>query len=216
MFVCPGLPDAPAKTRHHASMPRAGLFPMSRGVLGEPLERQLWPRTSRSTATATSPSLGRRPPRGGRAGSAPREGYRVEIFRRPAAGKLRLPMLSAAVSAEHLFDTFLQLIEPLGEVVHVVLESSHGSGADRHTDLRRTHIDLPVLASHFCRAFEDLADPRQGVPGVAVLAGRPAGRGAVRRRAQIVSHVYARDLKPFLGGCCGGGWGCGGESSAAP
>src|SRR5207253_1888634 len=84
----------------------------------------------------------------------PREGYRVEVYRDQKA-KFRLPMLSAAVSAERLFDVFLALLEPLGEDVHVVLESSHEGNTDSHTDLRRNHIDLPVLASHFCE-FEDL------------------------------------------------------------
>ena len=59
----------------------------------------------------------------------PRPGYRVEVYRDRAA-KLRLPMLSSAVSAECLFDTFLALLEPLGEEVHVVLESSHGAATD--------------------------------------------------------------------------------------
>ena len=46
----------------------------------------------------------------------PREGYRVEVFRDRRA-RLRLPMLSAAVSAERLFDTFLALLDALGKVV---------------------------------------------------------------------------------------------------
>jgi len=122
----------------------------------------------------------------------PREGYRVEIYRDRAA-KLRLPMLSAAVSAERVFDTFLALIQAVGEVVHVVLESSHGSGEDRHRDLRRTHIDLPVLASHFCE-FEDLLT-HDGCTGVAVLAdGRPV---EVQFDEHKLFHVYAPDLKPF-------------------
>ena len=85
----------------------------------------------------------------------PREGYRLEVYR---DAKFRLPMLSAAVSAERLFDTFLALLEPLGEDVHVVLESSHEGNSDSHTDLRRNHIDMPVLASHFCE-FKDLPLP---------------------------------------------------------
>lgn len=122
----------------------------------------------------------------------PREGYRVEIYRDRTA-KLRLPMLSAAVSAERVFDTFLALIGVVGEVVHVVLESSHGSGEDRHRDLRRTHIDLPVLASHFCE-FEDLLT-HDGCTGVAVLAdGRPV---EVQFDEHKLFHVYAPDLKPF-------------------
>lgn len=122
----------------------------------------------------------------------PRQGYRVEVYRDRAA-RLRIPMLSAAVSAESLFDVFLALLEPLGEVVHVVLESSHGNGADRHRDLRRTDIDLPVLASHFCE-FEDLL-VNDGCTGVAVLAdGRPV---EVQFDEHKLFHVYAKDLKPF-------------------
>ena len=122
----------------------------------------------------------------------PRQGYRVEIYRDRGA-KLRLPMLSAAVSAEHVFETFLALIEPVGDVVHVVLESSHGRGADNHRDLRRNHIDLPVLASHFCE-FEELLT-HDGCTGVAVLAGkRPV---EVQFDEHKLFHVYAPDLKPF-------------------
>jgi hypothetical protein len=122
----------------------------------------------------------------------PREGYRVEVFRDGRA-KLRLPMLSAAVSAEKLFETFLALLEPLGEVVHVVLESSHGAQSDRHTDLRRDHIDRPVLASHLCD-FEELLT-HDGCTGVAVMAARRPVE--VQFDEHKLFHVYAPDLKPF-------------------
>jgi hypothetical protein len=122
----------------------------------------------------------------------PRQGYRVEVFRDREA-KLRLPMLSAAVSVERLFDTFLALLEPLGEVVHVVLESSHGAATDGHTDLRRTHIDRPVLASHFCE-FEELLT-HDGCTGVAVLADRVPME--VQFDEHKLFHVYAPDLRPF-------------------
>jgi hypothetical protein len=122
----------------------------------------------------------------------PREGYRVEVFREPRA-KLRIPMLSAAVSSEKLFETFLALLEPAGEVVHAVLESSHGSRGDRHTDLRRDHIDRSVLASHLCE-FEELLT-QDGCTGVAVLATkRPV---EVQFDEHKLFHVYAPDLRPF-------------------
>ena len=122
----------------------------------------------------------------------PREGYRIEVYRDRAA-KLRIPMLSAAVSAEKVFDTFLALIQPLGELVHVVLESSHGNAADQHQDLRRDQIDLPVLASHFCE-FEELLT-HDGCTGVAVLAeGKPV---EVQFDEHKLFHVYAPNLKPF-------------------
>lgn len=122
----------------------------------------------------------------------PRQGYRVEIYRDRAA-KLRLPMLSAAVSAELLFETFLALIEPVGDVVHVVLESSHGGSTDNHRDLRRNHIDGPVLASHFCE-FEELLT-HDGCTGVAVLAHKKPIE--VQFDEHKLFHIYAPDLKPF-------------------
>jgi hypothetical protein len=122
----------------------------------------------------------------------PREGYRVEVFRDRLA-RVRIPMLSAAVSAERLFETFLDLIEPVGEVVHVVVESSHEAGADHHLDLRRDHIDAPVLASYLCE-FEELLT-NDGCTGVAVMAaGRPV---EVQFDEHKLFHVYAAYLAPF-------------------
>jgi hypothetical protein len=99
----------------------------------------------------------------------PREGYRLEVFR-DQESRLRLPMIFASVSAEKLFDTFLALLEPLGDTLHVVLESSHGRKDGGHVDFRRNKIDAPVLASHFCD-FEDLI-LNDGCTGIAVLSAR--------------------------------------------
>ena len=122
----------------------------------------------------------------------PREGYRVTIFRDREL-KIRLPMLSAAVSAERVFDAFLALIAPLGDVVHVVLETSHGADTDQHTDFRRDEIDLPVLASHFCD-FEKLLT-HDGCTGVAVMA---VGRSIeVQFDEHKLLHIYAPNLTPF-------------------
>src|SRR5207253_1110283 len=121
----------------------------------------------------------------------PTEGYRLDSYRgRPG---YRIPALAAAVSRDRLFDVFLQLLDPLGEVVDVVLETSHGNAADRHRDLRRTHIDRPVLESYLCE-FEDLL-LNDGCTGVAVIAaGRPM-------EVQFDEHklllCYARNLNPF-------------------
>jgi hypothetical protein len=122
----------------------------------------------------------------------PAEGYRISRFRDVETG-LCLPVLGAAVSADKLFDVFLDLLHPLGERVHAILETSHESGADVHDDLRRGHIDLPVLMSHFCD-FEDLL-LNDGCTGVAVVS-------ATRKiEVQLDEHkllfVYARNLKPF-------------------
>ena len=122
----------------------------------------------------------------------PREGYRVEIFR-DRTNQFRLPTLAAAVSAERLFDAFFALLEPLGDVVHVVLESSHGSDTDRHRDLRRNHIDRAVLSSYLCE-FEDLL-LNDGCTGVAVLSARRPVE--VQFDEHKLLHVYAPSLRPF-------------------
>ena len=122
----------------------------------------------------------------------PRQGYTLQVYRDRKAG-LKLPMISAAVSAENLMDCFLALLDPLGDSVHVVLETSHGRDADDHMDYRRTHIDLPVLASHFCE-FEDLL-LNDGCTGVAVLSTR--GRMEVQFDEHKLLHVYATKINPF-------------------
>jgi hypothetical protein len=122
----------------------------------------------------------------------PREGYRIKVYRDREL-RLRLPLLSAAVSAERLFDAFLALLKPLGDEVHVVLESSHGTGGDRHVDYRRDQIDLPVLQSHFCD-YEDLI-VNDGCTGIAVLSA--AGPMEVQFDEHKLFSVYAPDMKPF-------------------
>jgi hypothetical protein len=122
----------------------------------------------------------------------PRQGYRRDVYRDERAG-IRVPVLAASVSREHLFDVFLALLEPLGETVDVVLETSHHGDGRSHRDLVREHIDLPVLLSHFCD-YEDLL-LNDGCAGAAVIAaGQPV-------EVQFDEHkllvVYARDLAPF-------------------
>jgi hypothetical protein len=122
----------------------------------------------------------------------PREGYRLEVFRDRRA-RVKLPMLSAAVSAERLFDVFLALLAPLGDVVNVVLESSHGLDSDQHTDLRRDEIDLPVLASCLCD-FETLLT-NDGCTGIAVVAQDSPIE--VQFDEHKLFHIYAPSLTPF-------------------
>jgi len=122
----------------------------------------------------------------------PREGYRIDVFRDRLA-RVRIPMISAAVSAERLFDVFLALIEPLGDVVDVVVESSHDAGLDHHIDLRRDRIDRAVLASHLCD-FESLLT-HDGCTGIAVIAaGKPI---EVQFDEHKLFHVYGPELAPF-------------------
>jgi hypothetical protein len=123
----------------------------------------------------------------------PREGFRVDTYRDRRAG-LEVPVLAAAVSAEKLFDVFLSLLEPLGELVDVVLETSHASAGTTHRDLYRTEIDLPVLTSQFCD-FEDLL-LNDGCTGVAVVSAQEPIEVQFDEHKLLV--IYAHDLTPFV------------------
>jgi len=122
----------------------------------------------------------------------PRQGFRLDVYRDARSG-MQVPVLAAQVSREALFDIFLALLEPLGEVVDVVLETSHDTDGDRHNDLYREHIDLPVLKSHLCDYEELLLN--DGCTGVAVIST------AAPMEVQFDEHkllvVYAHDLEPF-------------------
>jgi hypothetical protein len=122
----------------------------------------------------------------------PRQGYRIETYRDAHAG-FQVPVLVAAVSRENLFDAFLNLLEPLGEVVDVVLETSHHTDGNSHQDLFREHIDLPVLKSHCCDFEEMLL--HDGCTGVAVLS--TVGPMEVQFDEHKLLVTYAPDLAPF-------------------
>src|SRR5262249_16004948 len=94
---------------------------------------------------------------------------------------------------ESLFDVFLALLAPLGEVVDVVLETSHDSPDGKHRDLFREQIDLPVLQSYLCD-FEDLL-LNDGCTGVAVISA--GGPMEVQFDEHKLLVIYARDLEPF-------------------
>lgn len=122
----------------------------------------------------------------------PQEGYRLATYQDARSG-LRVPMLAAAVSRERLFDLFLTMIEPLGETVDLVLETSHASKGGRHQDLHREGIDRPVLASHLCD-FEDLL-LNDGYTGIAVMsASEPLELQFDEHKLLL---VYGRDLRVF-------------------
>ena len=122
----------------------------------------------------------------------PREGFRIETYRDPQA-RLEVPVLAASVSSERLFDLFLELLEPLGPVVDVVLETSHHTDGGSHQDLYREVVDLPVLMSHFCDYEELLMN--DGCAGVAVISKSEAMEVQFDEHKLLV--VYARDLEPF-------------------
>jgi hypothetical protein len=122
----------------------------------------------------------------------PRQGYRLETYSDPLGG-LEVPVLAAAVSRERLFDLFLDLLDPLGEEVDVVLETSHDTNGTEHRDLLRERIDLPILKSH-CYEFEDLL-LNDGCTGLAVMAAGTPMEVQFDEHKLLV--VYAHDLTPF-------------------
>ena len=122
----------------------------------------------------------------------PRQGYRHDCYRDEQSGT-SIPVLMAAVSGERLFDTFMDLLDPLGTTVDVVLETSHDRDKGGHTDLYREHIDLPVLKSTLWDFEEQLSN--DGCSGIAVL------NPAVPQEIQFDEHkliiIYGENLKPF-------------------
>jgi len=96
----------------------------------------------------------------------PRQGYRHDFYLDDET-KTKVPVLMASASREILFDIFMELIEPLGCEVDVVLETSHNRDSAGHTDLYREHIDVPVFKSMLWD-FEDLL-MNDGCTGMAVL-----------------------------------------------
>ena len=122
----------------------------------------------------------------------PKQGYRHDFYLDEET-KTKVPVLMAAVSRELLFDVFLELIEPLGCEVDVVLETSHNRDGAGHTDLYREHIDMPVFKSMLWD-FEDLL-LNDGCTGMAVL------NPAIPQEVQFDEHklliVYGNPLKDY-------------------
>ncbi len=96
----------------------------------------------------------------------PRQGYRHDVYR-DETNRTCVPVLIASVSADRLFETFIELLNPLGAVVDIVLETSHRFTGGRHEDLYRERIDLPILKS-FLYDYEELL-LNDGCSGIAVL-----------------------------------------------
>lgn len=122
----------------------------------------------------------------------PAQGYRHDRYR-DEQNRADVPVLMVAVSGENLFETFMDLIDPLGNVVDVVLETSHNRDRQGHTDLYREHIDVPVLKS-ILYDFEDLLT-NDGCCGIAVL------NPGIPQEVQFDEHklmiVYGEDLEGF-------------------
>ncbi len=95
----------------------------------------------------------------------PKQGFRHEKYVDPTT-KAKIPVIMAAASKHRLFDLFIDMIDTLGPVVDVVLETSHYHTMG-HEDFYREHMDLPVLKS-ILYDFEEML-LNDGCTGIAVL-----------------------------------------------
>jgi hypothetical protein len=122
----------------------------------------------------------------------PCQGFRHDTYHDEQT-KNDVPVLMGAASREQLFETFLEILDPLGSEVDVVLETSHDRDNNGHLDLYREHIDLPVLKS-ILYDFEDLL-VNDGCTGIAVL------NPSIPQEVQFDEHklliVYGRDLGEY-------------------
>ena len=96
----------------------------------------------------------------------PQTGFRHDSYKDADTG-VEIPVVMAAASRETVLDLFFALLDPMGNEVDVVLESSHDSDHGSHDDLVRESIDLPVLKS-LLMDYEDLLLD-DGCMGIAVL-----------------------------------------------
>jgi hypothetical protein len=122
----------------------------------------------------------------------PQQGYRHDFYVDEET-KTKVPVLMAAASREILFDIFMELIEPLGHEVDVVLETSHNRESSGHTDLYREHIDVPVFKSMIWD-YEDLL-MNDGCTGIAVL--NPGTPQEVQFDEHKLLIVYGKPLAEF-------------------
>lgn len=121
----------------------------------------------------------------------PQAGYRHDAYVDPTTGA-RLPALVAAVSSEELFETFLELLEPLGDTCDVVIESSHESEAGV-VESSREGIERLVLES-LLWDFEDVL-LHDGCAGIAVMHPELSLEVMLDEHKLLV--VYAQSRQPF-------------------
>ena len=121
----------------------------------------------------------------------PSSGYRHDVYQDADTG-IKIPVLMGAASGESVLDLFLELLDPLGNEVDLVLETSHERNSG-HLDLYRENIDLPVLKS-VLYDYEDLL-LNDGCLGIAVLNPR------IPFEVQFDEHklliVYGKNLSEF-------------------
>jgi hypothetical protein len=122
----------------------------------------------------------------------PSAGFRHDTYR-DEQSKQDVPVVMASASRERLFETFMELLDPLGPVVDVVLESSHHYPSVGQQDMYREHIDMPILQSILWE-YEDML-VNDGCTGIAVL--NPSTPQEVQFDEHKLLIVYGKKLTPF-------------------
>lgn len=121
----------------------------------------------------------------------PKQGFRHDTYIDPTS-KTKVPVIMAAASKARLFDLFIDMIDTLGPVVDVVLETSHYHSGG-HQDHYREHIDTPVLKS-ILYDFEDML-MNDGCTGIAVL--NPQRQQEVQFDEHKMIIAYGSPLESF-------------------
>jgi hypothetical protein len=129
----------------------------------------------------------------------PEEGYKYDRLKMGIDGTTSFrrrwltPFLVASVSMKSLFETFIEMLNPLGDTVDIVLETSHSYSGAYRTSLCREHIDLPVLKS-FLYDYEELL-LHDGCTGISVAASRIPAEIRFDEHKLII--IYAKSLSLF-------------------
>ncbi|QGJ69807.1 Hypothetical protein PBC10988_14940 [Planctomycetales bacterium 10988] len=122
----------------------------------------------------------------------PQQGFRHDVYLDDDAHR-EVPVLMASLSQERIFEVFMEMLDPLGDVVDVVLETSHQKHGTGHEDLYRERMDLPVLKSMLWD-YEELLT-HDGFTGLAVL--NPHTPQEVQLDEHKLLIVYADQLEAF-------------------
>jgi hypothetical protein len=121
----------------------------------------------------------------------PRQGFRHDKYV-DEMSNIETPVIMAAATRDRIMDLFLDLIDHLGPVVDVVLETSHHF-APQQSDLYREHIDMPVLKSMLLDHEDVLLN--DGCTGIAVI--NPARRQEVQLDEHKLLITYGDPLDAF-------------------
>ena len=114
----------------------------------------------------------------------PQSGYRHDVYQNADTG-IKIPVLMGAVSKESVLDLFFELLDPLGNEVDMVLETSHERNSG-HQDLVSREHRLAGAQEHALRLRGPAAQRR--LLGHRRPQSADSVRGAVRR-AQALDHV---------------------------